>query len=90
AMQAVFGLALEKAVELTRVRDGYDLPAVVYRCIEYLDSSGAVYERGLYRVSGSTSALDVHIVASALKAYLRTLPENILMPGLAPMFNRAI
>ncbi|KAJ2575328.1 Rho GTPase activating protein [Coemansia sp. RSA 1807] len=53
----VFRQPLERAVELTKVRDNYHLPAVVYRCIEFLDAKKAWLEEGIYRQSGSTSAL---------------------------------
>ncbi|KAJ2472645.1 Rho GTPase activating protein [Coemansia sp. RSA 2322] len=55
----VFGLPLERVVEMTRIREHYHLPAVVYRCIEYLDSTKAWMEEGIYRQSGSSLALNV-------------------------------
>ncbi|ORY07989.1 RhoGAP-domain-containing protein [Basidiobolus meristosporus CBS 931.73] len=55
----VFGVPLEKAVEVSRVKDGYELPAVVYRCIEYLDAKLAHKEEGIYRLSGSSAAIKV-------------------------------
>lgn len=33
----VFGVTLKKAVSISRITDTYELPAVIYRCIEYLD-----------------------------------------------------
>jgi RalA-binding protein 1 len=53
----VFGVSLEEAVRICRVSEGYELPAVVYRCIEYLDAMDAVLEEGLYRLSGSNSTM---------------------------------
>lgn len=53
----VFGVSLEEAVRISRVSEGYELPAVVYRCIEYLDAMDAVLEEGLYRLSGSNSTM---------------------------------
>lgn len=53
----VFGVSLEEAVRISRVTEGYELPAVVYRCIEYLDAMDAVLEEGLYRLSGSNSTM---------------------------------
>lgn len=50
----IFGLPLEDAVKLSRISVVTGVPAVVTRCIEYLDIMG-VEEVGLYRVSGSTS-----------------------------------
>jgi RalA-binding protein 1 len=51
----VFGIPLAEAVECTQPM-GVDclLPAVVYRCIEYLRAQGAVAEEGLFRLSGSS------------------------------------
>lgn len=54
----IFGLALERAVEMTKIRPNYHLPAVVYRCIEYLDARKAWMEEGIYRMSSSKSALE--------------------------------
>ncbi|KAI7903597.1 uncharacterized protein BX663DRAFT_507037 [Cokeromyces recurvatus] len=53
----VFGVPLEEAVRISRVAEGYELPAIVYRCIEYLDAKDAVREEGLYRLSGSNSTM---------------------------------
>ncbi|KAF7721500.1 hypothetical protein EC973_004549 [Apophysomyces ossiformis] len=48
----VFGVPLDEAVRVSRIREGYELPAIVYRCIEYLNAKNAVMEEGLYRLSG--------------------------------------
>lgn len=54
AVQAVFGLPLAEAVELCPpVGVDVKLPAVVYRCIEYLREKHAANEEGLFRLSGS-------------------------------------
>ncbi|CAO3595971.1 unnamed protein product [Absidia cylindrospora] len=53
----VFGVPLEEAVRVSRVSDGYPLPAIVFRCIEYLDAKNAILEEGLYRLSGSNATL---------------------------------
>lgn len=53
----VFGVPLEEAVRISRVVEGYELPSVVYRCIEYLDAKNAVMEEGLYRLSGSAAVI---------------------------------
>ncbi|KAI9772265.1 MAG: hypothetical protein M1840_001014 [Geoglossum simile] len=54
ATRAVFGVPLAEAVEHNRPI-GVDvfLPAVVYRCIEYLDAKEATKEEGIFRLSGS-------------------------------------
>jgi hypothetical protein len=53
----VFGVPLEEAVRVSRVAEGYELPAIVYRCIEYLDAMNAVLEEGIYRLSGSNATI---------------------------------
>ncbi|KAJ2727194.1 Rho GTPase activating protein [Coemansia sp. Benny D115] len=52
----VFGLPLERVVEQTKIREHYHLPAVVYRCIEFLDAKKAYMEEGIYRQSGGSTA----------------------------------
>ncbi|ORX51322.1 RhoGAP-domain-containing protein [Hesseltinella vesiculosa] len=53
----IFGIPLQEAVRVSRIAEGYELPAVVYRCIEYLDARNAFLEEGLYRLSGSNAVL---------------------------------
>ena len=50
----VFGIPLAEAVELSPPH-GVDicLPAVVYRCLEYLQAKQAASEEGIFRLSGS-------------------------------------
>jgi len=52
--RSVFGASLEEAVHLSKPM-GVDvhLPAVVYRCIQYLDAKDAASEEGIFRLSGS-------------------------------------
>lgn len=54
-VRAVFGLPLAEAVEFCAPFNDEDakLPAVVYRCIEYLRFRKASNEEGLFRLSGS-------------------------------------
>lgn len=53
-VKAAFGAPLADAVEYCSPR-GIDvcLPAVVYRCLEYLESKNAPSEEGIFRMSGS-------------------------------------
>ncbi|KAG0251009.1 hypothetical protein DFQ27_009041, partial [Actinomortierella ambigua] len=53
----VFGVSLEQAIEQARVYPGYELPAVVYRCIEYLNAHDAKLEEGIYRLNGSSAVI---------------------------------
>lgn len=56
--RAVFGAPLAEAVEMARpVGVATDLPAVVYRCIEYLSDKGAITEEGIFRLSGSNTVI---------------------------------
>lgn len=78
-----------------------NLPSIVFRCLEYLEMREAWLEEGLYRMSGSTTAInhlrdrfefegdvplvhilplstDVHIIASLLKLFLRSIPHPII------------
>ncbi|OAA61982.1 rhogap with PH domain protein [Niveomyces insectorum RCEF 264] len=50
----VFGAPLSEAVFYNSPVDvKVPLPAVVYRCIQYLDGRNAIYEEGIFRLSGS-------------------------------------
>ncbi|KAJ3011619.1 hypothetical protein HKX48_006727 [Thoreauomyces humboldtii] len=53
----VFGVALEQGVAISKVREDLALPAVMYRCIEYLDAKRANEEEGIYRLSGSSTVI---------------------------------
>ncbi|EPB88703.1 hypothetical protein HMPREF1544_04462 [Mucor circinelloides 1006PhL] len=50
----IFGIPLENAVNVSRVCEHYDLPAIIHRCIEYLEARDALIEEGIYRLSGSS------------------------------------
>lgn len=50
----VFGVPLKEAIKLSKVSDNFELPAIVFRCIEYLEQKNAVHEEGIYRLSGSS------------------------------------
>ncbi|KAJ1974742.1 hypothetical protein H4R35_003464 [Dimargaris xerosporica] len=53
----IFGIEIADAARATPLEDGLPLPAVVIRCIEYLDDQG-LYEVGLYRIPGSTTRVN--------------------------------
>jgi RalA-binding protein 1 len=66
-VRAVFGLPLAEAVEYCGprgVKSG--LPAVVYRCIQYLRAQHAEEEEGIFRLSGS------NVIIKALKERFNT------------------
>ncbi|KIN03977.1 hypothetical protein OIDMADRAFT_40093 [Oidiodendron maius Zn] len=54
-VRPVFGAPLAEAVKYNHPVDvpNIELPAVVYRCIEYLDAQNAAMEEGIFRLSGS-------------------------------------
>ena len=62
-VKAAFGVPLAEAVEYCAPH-GVDvcLPAVVYRCLEYLEANNAASEEGIFRMSGS------NVVIKALKS----------------------
>eukprot|EP00158_Paraphelidium_tribonemae_P008140 Partr_v1_DN28487_c0_g3_i1_m42055 putative breakpoint cluster region len=53
----VFGAPLQFVVEMSRRKNGHDIPAVFFRCIEYLEAKGAYDEIGIYRQSGSQTEI---------------------------------
>ena len=56
--RAVFGVPLAEAVELAHPADATtELPAVIYRCIEYLTYKNAIAEEGIFRLSGSNTVI---------------------------------
>lgn len=53
-VRRVFGAPLSEAVRFNSPRDvRVPLPAVIYRCIQYLEARGALREEGIFRLSGS-------------------------------------
>ncbi|CAO3600511.1 unnamed protein product [Absidia cylindrospora] len=53
ATAPVFGVPLEEAVRISKISKTYELPAIVFRCIEFLENKNAIFEEGIYRLSGS-------------------------------------
>ena len=58
-VKAAFGAPLADAVEYCPPKDIGEvyLPAVVYRCIQYLEAKNASMEEGIFRMSGSTTLI---------------------------------
>lgn len=52
--RAVFGVALEESLDVVQIAN---LPAVVFRCIQYLEAKKADQEEGIYRLSGSSAVI---------------------------------
>ncbi|KAJ3208235.1 hypothetical protein HDU67_006931 [Dinochytrium kinnereticum] len=57
--RVVFGVPLDQSVAVSRVNELYELPSVIYRCIEYLDAMRAYEEEGIYRLSGLSSIIQM-------------------------------
>ncbi|KAH9867263.1 hypothetical protein IAQ61_007855 [Plenodomus lingam] len=52
--RSIFGIPLQEAVDFSQpVGVTVMLPAVVYRCLEYLKAKQAISEEGIFRLSGS-------------------------------------
>jgi RalA-binding protein 1 len=52
--RCIFGIPLQEAVEYSQpIGLNVPLPAVVYRCLEYLQEKKAINEEGIFRLSGS-------------------------------------
>jgi RalA-binding protein 1 len=53
-VRQVFGATLAEAVKYNPPVDvKVPIPSVVYRCIQYLDAKNAIFEEGIFRLSGS-------------------------------------
>ena len=52
--RVVFGTSLEESLEIAQIAN---LPAIVFRCIQYLESKKADQEEGIYRLSGSSAVI---------------------------------
>lgn len=52
--RAVFNISLEDSLSVAQVAG---LPAIVFRCIKYLESKKADQEEGIYRLSGSSAVI---------------------------------
>jgi len=50
----VFGVPLEESLDVAEIAR---LPAVVFRCIQYLEAKNAEEEEGIYRLSGSSAVI---------------------------------
>lgn len=77
-VRAVFGMPLAEAVQFCPPQGiGVDveLPAVVYRCIEYLRAKEAESEEGIFRLSGS------NVVVKALKERFNTEGDVDFLAG---------
>lgn len=57
-LKRVFGVPLQEAISLASKQVHHCIvPAIVYRCIEHLKFRDAIFEEGIFRLSGSTSTI---------------------------------
>lgn len=54
AHRAVFGVPLEESLDVAQIAN---LPAIVFRSIQYLEAKQADQEEGIYRLSGSSAVI---------------------------------
>ena len=52
--RAVFGVPLKESLDVAQL---CHLPAIVFRCIQYLEAKKAEQEEGIYRLSGSSAVI---------------------------------
>lgn len=52
--RAVFGVSVEESLDVAQIAS---LPAIVFRCIQYLEEKHAEQEEGIYRLSGSSAVI---------------------------------
>jgi RalA-binding protein 1 len=52
--RAVFGVTLDEALDVAQIAN---LPAIVFRAIQYLEAKKADQEEGIYRLSGSSAVI---------------------------------
>lgn len=50
----MFGTTLQESLEVAQIAN---LPAIVFRCIQYLELKKADQEEGIYRLSGSSAVI---------------------------------
>ncbi|KAL2857705.1 hypothetical protein BJY01DRAFT_112279 [Aspergillus pseudoustus] len=75
-IKPVFGIPLVEAVrDCAPFYIDVDLPAVVYRCLEYLRAKGAESEEGIFRLSGS------NVVVKALRERFNTEGDVDFLAG---------
>ncbi|KAF1941419.1 Rho GAP domain-containing protein [Clathrospora elynae] len=74
--RSIFGIPLQEAVDFSQPAGvNVLLPAVVYRCLEYLRAKQAISEEGIFRLSGS------NIVIKALRDRFNTEGDIKLLDG---------
>jgi hypothetical protein len=52
--RAVFGVPIQETLAVAQIAN---LPAIVFRCIQYLETKHAEHEEGIYRITGSSAVI---------------------------------
>lgn len=83
--EAIFGRELLVSYGLSNnVFDGKSIPSIIYRCLDFFSKTGAIYEEGIFRLSGSASTIkklkenfnksfDLDLFQSSLKPDMHTV-----------------
>jgi len=101
--RVIFGRDIEEAFRLSNHSyNGRQVPSICYRCLDFLSKTGAVYEEGIFRLSGSASSIrqlkenfnsvhDVDLFESPLRPDMHTvagLLKTYLRELPNPVFGR--
>ncbi|CCE61198.1 hypothetical protein TPHA_0A01140 [Tetrapisispora phaffii CBS 4417] len=59
--KGIFGLPIEEAVKLSshKLQNKYEIPSIVYRCLEFIYTKGGLQEQGIFRLSGSSALVRI-------------------------------
>jgi hypothetical protein len=100
AIKPVFGVPLENSVENCHVETCPKIPAVVYRCIEFLElkqgtlNNEAYTEEGVYRLSGSSAIIQKYRARFDEEGDINLLESDIFdihaVTGLLKLFLREL
>lgn len=83
--KSIFGRELSKVYEISHHEFlGKQIPSIIYRCVEFLLKTGAIFEEGIFRLSGSASMIrqlkdsynknfDIDLFACDLKPDIHTV-----------------
>ncbi|KAI9591097.1 hypothetical protein BDF19DRAFT_488426 [Syncephalis fuscata] len=96
--QPVFGVPLERAIEISRVKEGFDVQQLFIVPLSILKQNKRSMKKlrekydtyNDYNLVASGEYYDVHAVAGVLKMYLRELPINVLTRELHSQFLKVL
>lgn len=101
--RVIFGRDIEEAFKLShQAFNGRDIPSICFRCLDFLIRTGAIYEEGIFRLSGSASSIrqlkdkfnlvyDVDLFESEIRPDMHTvagLLKTYLRELPTPIFGR--